>query len=160
MAEIFVNNHIGETTNLPDVAIEVSIHPVTKRRGRWLVRTGKPVQVWDKKQNRLKWVRFSEVEPVINPDGGTFVLIGAGEMSRADYQEVRDEATERRDRNRAESPTMAPPPDYIEEACKQVQLKDAEEWRVGSHTFKRAGVKIYVPKDADAADTLAYAAKG
>ena len=159
MVDVFINNGVADSVKAPETAMEVSNHPVTKRRGRFFVRTGRPMQVWDPQEKRLKWVQHSEVQPVKAEDDATFVIVNDGYMAEADFDEVRAEMLERRNARRRNRPTLAPRADIIKEACREVMFQKGNKVTVGDVTFERPSRGMLIPRDQAWAAAMAEESK-
>lgn len=160
--ELAIKTGAADSPRLPSTYQELPYHPVTKKPGRYAVRTGSPVQVWDKAERRLKWVRHQEVErlPDQPDDSFLFIVANAGYGNQRDLEELSEEAAERRRVNRRNRPPLMGPPDWmIKEACHQLQVQGGRSWTVGDNTFRRKSIEISVPRDASWAQAMADEAK-
>lgn len=150
---------MGELLNAvrhPDSYQEVGVHPVTKQKGRFAVRKGKRVQVWNQQARHYEWRTPVEVEELPErDDGSTVVVISSGEMGERDFAAISEEMAEQRGKRRRNKPLFAPRPNLIEEACKQVRIKAADEYTVGNQRFRRPEVGILIPRNADWAKRMA-----
>lgn len=160
MTEIIVKEGWAESVQKPETVMEVSTHPVSGHKGRFVVRTGRPMQRWNRQKHRMEWVQQTEVERVDKAhDGAIFMLVNDGFMSSKDFDEMSQEAAERRGTQRRNKPLIAPKPSYIEEACKQVFLRDAESYTVEGITFTRPSVGLLIPRNAEWAHAMAEESK-
>lgn len=160
--EILVNNGIADSTKQPEVMEVVYNHPVTKQRGHYLLRRGAPQEVWDRKARRMKVVVPTDVEKLRDRgDGEQVFILGEGYWGANDFQEISEELAESRGRRRRNKPLMAPPAALIEEACRELELRQAQSFTNPDtgHRWVRPSIGLLVPRSAQWANALAEQSK-
>lgn len=156
MPEIILRSEEASSVKRPDTYSEVSVHPVTKRRGRFAVRLGKPVYVWHKKERRMKWIRRMDVEELPPArDDSVVLVISQGSMGVNDFPAISEELAAYRKKRRRNAPVLAPREELIREACREIRIRGEESWTVGDHTFKRPAAGLLIPRNAEWARALA-----
>lgn len=160
MTTIITDKTFTDSVKHPETVLEVQTHPQTGHRGHFIVRTGKPVQRYNRQTRKNEWVQQHEIERIDKPsDGAIFMLVNDGYMSANDFEEMRLEAEERRQGHRRNRPLIAPKPSLIEEACKQVFLTNAETYEVNGITFHRPSKGMLIPRNAAWAEAMAEESK-
>lgn len=158
---MYVKDGIADSVKHPESFNVVQVHPVTKRKGNFLIRRGAPREVWDRKARRMTTVVPTEVEELPQGDGEQVFIFGEGYWGEDDFAEIADELAESRGKRRRNRPLMAPPAELIHEACREIELRDAEEYvnPDTGHKWVRPSQGLLIPRNAAWAHALAEQCK-